>query len=107
MAGVVHRYDRFDTFAPGERKDFYCGRGRYWVSIEGNYVKAMPRQMEVNFVRGPGMNKVKPYTFAGSHSDCVSAIERPVTDREEDLLFVVNGRECCGAHRGGSSRACG
>jgi hypothetical protein len=63
--------------------------------------------MEVNLVRGPGMNKVKPHALGGSHSDCVSGNEHPVTDRKENFLFVLDGRECCGAHRGGSSGACG
>src|SRR5947209_3270974 len=107
MAGIVHRYDRFDTFAPGERKHLNRSWGWHRVSIEGNYFKAMPRQVEVNFVGGSGMNKVKPHALAGFHSDCVFGIEHPVTDREEDFLFVVNGRECRGAHRGGCSRACG
>jgi len=107
IRGVVHLHDRFEAFAPCERKHIDRGGGWHWVSIERDYVKAMPRQMEVHLVRGPDMNNVKPYTLAGSHSDCVSGMEHPVTDRKEDFLFVVDGRECCGAHRGGSSRACG
>jgi hypothetical protein len=107
ISGVVHLCDRFDAFAPGERKHFDRGGGWHWVSIERNYVKGVPRQVEVNLVRGPVMNKVKPYALAGSHSDCIPGMEHPVTDRKEDFLFVVDGRECCGAHRGGSSRACG
>jgi len=63
--------------------------------------------VEVNLVRGPVMNKVKPYALAAPTRIASPASSIPVTDREEDFLFVVDGRECCGAHRGGSSRACG
>ena len=63
--------------------------------------------MEVNFFRRPGMNKVKPYALAGLHADCVTGLEHSVTDRKEDFLIVVGGREGCGAHRRGSSGACG
>jgi hypothetical protein len=107
MAGVIHFHDRFDAFATGERKNLNGRRGWHWVPIERDYMKAVTRQMEVDLVRGPGMNKVKPHALAGSHSDYVSGIEPPVTDGEEDLLFVVDRRECWGAHRRGSSGPCG
>ena len=70
-------------------------------------MKGVPRQIEVNFSQYPGMNKVKPYTLAGLHSDGVSATRALVTDGEEDFLIVVRGREGCRARRRGSSGACG
>jgi hypothetical protein len=104
---VVHLHDRFDAFPPGERKHIDRGRGWHWVSIERDYVKAVPRQMEVNVSQRPGMNKVKPYALARLHADCVTGPERLITDREQDFLIVVRGREGCGARRRGSSGACG
>jgi hypothetical protein len=107
MAGVIHLCNRFDAFAPGERKHLNRRRGWHRVSIERDYMKAVTRQMEVNLVRSPGMNKVKSYALAGSHSDCVSGNEHSVTDREQDFLLVVDGRDCCGAYRYSSSGASG
>jgi len=107
MAGAIHLHDRLDAFAPGERKHLNRRRGWHGVSIKRDYMKAVTRQMEVNLVRDPGMNKVKPDALAGSHSDGVCGIEPSVTDREQDFLFVVDGRVCCGAHRGGCNGACG
>jgi hypothetical protein len=104
---VVHLHDRFDAFSPGERKHIDRARGWHWVSVERDDVKAVPRQMEVNVSQRPGMNKVKPYALAGLHADCITGSQRLITDREQDFLIVVRGREACGAHRSGSSGACG
>jgi hypothetical protein len=70
-------------------------------------MKAVAGQMEVDLVKGAGMHKVKPHALADSDSDYVSGVEHAATDGEEDFLFAVYGRVCCGAHRGGSSGACG
>jgi hypothetical protein len=77
------------------------------MSIEREYGEAMTWKMELNILRAAYMKEVESHPFAGSHPDCVTGAERLVVDRKEDFLIVVDGREGCGAHRHGSSGACG
>jgi hypothetical protein len=96
-----------DALAHGKRKYIDLGRSWHWMSIEREHGKAMTREMEVNIPQASCMNEVESYALAGLYADCVTSAERLVTNRKEDFLIAVDGREGCGAHRRGSCGACG
>jgi hypothetical protein len=67
----------------------------------------MTREVEVNLLQPAGMKELESHAFARPHTDYVAFPERLVTDREEDFLILIQGREGGGADRGGGSGACG